>query len=411
MPLLAATESLREKRRDVRIKKINALPVRKRRAVFALLGALVIVLVVTGFLLWQALNRTEVPLVTEEVSRGDIEKTVLATGILKPSVQVNVGAQVNGQLKKLYVRAGDKVTKGQLLAEIDPTLQQSEMRKSEAELDSAVAQKQASLFTLKQYQLELKRQRKMDSEGSGIRSTLEQAQAKVDTQVAQVKVNEAQIVQAQMSLETAKANLGYTRILAPVDGQVLGIVTKEGQTVVSSQTAPTILVLANVDTMTVQTRISETDILKVHAGQPLWFYVVADPKHRYESVMGTLQDAPNDALQDDTASTTSSQQPSAVYYNGVFSVPNHDHVLRTSMTAQVFIVTEQARNVLRLPVVALGEPQGKDQYQVQVVNGKNVEQRLIRVGINDRQFAEVKEGLKEGERVVSLQGSSGAVNG
>lgn len=393
------------------LKKINALPVRKRRAVFALLGALVIVLVVAGFLLWQALNRTEAPLVTEEVSRGDIEKTVLATGILKPSVQVNVGAQVNGQLKKLYVRAGDKVTKGQLLAEIDPTLQQSELRKSEAELDSAVAQKQASLFTLKQYQLELKRQRKMDSEGSGIRSTLEQAQAKVDTQVAQVKVNEAQIVQAQMSLETAKANLGYTRILAPVDGQVLGIVTKEGQTVVSSQTAPTILVLANVDTMTVQTRISETDILKVHAGQPLWFYVVADTKHRYESVMGTLQDAPNDALQDDTASTTSSQQPSAVYYNGVFSVPNHDHVLRTSMTAQVFIVTEQARNVLRLPVVALGEPQGKDQYQVQVLNGKNVEQRLIRVGINDRQFAEVKEGLKEGERVVSLQGSSGAVNG
>ncbi|KAB8308829.1 efflux RND transporter periplasmic adaptor subunit [Rahnella contaminans] len=393
------------------LKKINALPVRKRRAVFALAGALVIVLVVAGFLLWQALNRTEVPLVTEEVSRGDIEKTVLATGILKPSVQVNVGAQVNGQLKKLYVRAGDKVTKGQLLAEIDPTLQQSELRKSEAELDSAVAQKQASLFTLKQYQLELKRQRKMDSEGSGIRSTLEQAQAKVDTQVAQVKVNEAQIVQAQMSLETAKANLGYTRILAPVDGQVLGIVTKEGQTVVSSQTAPTILVLANVDTMTVQTRISETDILKVHAGQPLWFYVVADPKHRYESVMGTLQDAPNDALQDDTASTTSSQQPSAVYYNGVFSVPNHDHVLRTSMTAQVFIVTEQAKNVLRLPVVALGEPQGKDQYQVQVVNGKNVEQRLIRVGINDRQFAEVKEGLKEGERVVALQGSSGAVNG
>ncbi|MBF7980220.1 MULTISPECIES: efflux RND transporter periplasmic adaptor subunit [Rahnella] len=393
------------------LKKINALPVRKRRAVFALLGALVIVLVVAGFLLWQALNRTEVPLVTEEVSRGDIEKTVLATGILKPSVQVNVGAQVNGQLKKLYVRAGDKVTKGQLLAEIDPTLQQSELRKSEAELDSAVAQKQASLFTLKQYQLELKRQRKMDSEGSGIRSTLEQAQAKVDTQVAQVKVNEAQIVQAQMSLETAKANLGYTRILAPVDGQVLGIVTKEGQTVVSSQTAPTILVLANVDTMTVQTRISETDILKVHAGQPLWFYVVADPKHRYESVMGTLQDAPNDALQDDTASTTSSQQPSAVYYNGVFSVPNHDHVLRTSMTAQVFIVTEQARNVLRLPVVALGEPQGKDQYLVQVLNGKTVEQRLIRVGINDRQFAEVKEGLKEGERVVSLQGSSGAVNG
>nr|WP_238484673.1 efflux RND transporter periplasmic adaptor subunit [Rahnella bonaserana] len=367
-------------------------------------------LVAAAYGVHSMMSGTTAPLVSQAIGRGDIEKTVLATGILKPSVQVNVGAQVNGQLKKLYVRAGDRVTKGQLLAEIDPTLQQSELRKSEAELDSAVAQKQASLFTLTQYQLELKRQLQLDRDGSGTKSNLEQAQAKVDTQKAQIKVNEAQIVQAQMALETAKANLGYTRILAPVDGQVLGIVTKEGQTVVSSQTAPTILVLANVDTMTVQTRISETDILKVHPGQPLWFYVVADPKHRYQSVMGTLQDAPNDALQDESASSQT-QQPSAVYYNGVFSVPNPDHLLRTSMTAQVFIVTEQAKNVLRLPVMALGQPLGDDRYQVQVVNGDKTEQRVIRAGINDRQFVEVKDGLREGERVVIMQNEAGTANG
>nr|WP_241018610.1 efflux RND transporter periplasmic adaptor subunit [Pantoea ananatis] len=346
--------------------------------------------------------------ISQAIDRGDIEKTVLATGILKPSVQVNVGAQVNGQLKKLYVRAGDRVTKGQLLAEIDPTLQQSELRKSEAELDSAIAQKQASLFNLTQYQLELKRQRQMDRDGAGTKSSLEQAQARVDTQKAQIKVNEAQIVQAQMALETAKANLGYTRILAPMDGQVLGIVTKEGQTVVSSQTAPTILVLANVDTMTVQTRISETDILKVHPGQPLTFYVVADPKHRYQSVMGTLQGAPDDALQDEGA-RGQPQQSSAVYYNGVFSIPNPDHLLRTAMTAQVFIVTEQAKNVLRLPVMALGQPLDDDLYVVQVVNGKTTEKRLVRVGINDRQFVEVKEGLSEGEHVV-MQNAVGGTN-
>ncbi|WP_233432911.1 MULTISPECIES: efflux RND transporter periplasmic adaptor subunit [Rahnella] len=356
------------------------------------------------------MSGTVAPQVSQAIGRGDIEKTVLATGILKPSAQVNVGAQVNGQLKKLYVRAGDRVTKGQLLAEIDPTLQQSELRKSEAELDSAVAQKQASLYTLRQYQLELKRQLQMDRDGSGTKSNLEQAQAKVDTQKAQIKVNEAQIVQAQMALETAKANLGYTRILAPVDGQVLGIVTKEGQTVVSSQTAPTILVLANVDTMTVQTRISETDILKVHPGQPLWFYVVADPKHRYQSVMGTLQDAPNDALQDESTSSQT-QQPSAVYYNGVFSVPNPGHLLRTSMTAQVFIITEQAKNVLRLPVMALGQPLGDDRYQVQVVNGDKTEPRVIRAGINDRQFVEVKDGLREGEQVVVMQNEAVTANG
>ncbi|PLL99393.1 efflux RND transporter periplasmic adaptor subunit, partial [Klebsiella michiganensis] len=350
------------------------------------------------------------PVAAYVVDRGDIEKTVLATGILKPSVQVNVGAQVNGQLKKLYVRAGDRVTRGQLLAEIDPTLQQSELRKSEAALESAVAQKQASQFTLTQYQLELKRQLRMDRDGSGTKSNLEEAQARVDTQKAQVRVNMAQIVQAQMALETAKANLGYTRIIAPVDGQVLGIVTKEGQTVVSSQTAPTILVLANVDTMTVQTRISETDILKVRPGQPLWFYVVAEPKRRYQSVMGGLQDAPNDALQDDSA-RPQGQQASAVYYNGVFSVPNPDHRLRTAMTAQVFIITEQAKNVLRLPVMALGQPQGANSYHVQVLKGDKVEQRLIQVGINDRQFVEVKEGLKAGDRVVMSQNDAGVANG
>ena len=126
--------------------------------------------------------------------------------------------------------------------------------------------------------------------------------------------------------------------------------------------------------------------------------------------MGGLQDAPNDALQDDSA-RPQGQQASAVYYNGVFSVPNPDHRLRTAMTAQVFIITEQAKNVLRLPVMALGQPQGANSYHVQVLKGDKVEQRLIQVGINDRQFVEVKEGLKAGDRVVMAQNDAGVANG
>lgn len=392
------------------IKQIPALARRHRKTSYAL-AVLVVALAVVGVPgMYRMFSHTAGPVVTQVIERGDIEKTVLATGILKPSVQVNVGAQVNGQLKKLHVQVGDRVTKGQLLAEIDPTLQQSELRKSEAALDIAIAQKQATQVTLNQYDLELKRQLRMDRDGSGTKSDLEEAQARFDTQKAQLLVNEAQIVQAWMALETAKANLGYTQIVAPVDGQVLGIVTREGQTVVSSQTAPTILVLADVDTMTVHTRISETDILKVRPGQPLWFSVVADPKRRYQSVMGTLQDAPNEALQDDSA-RPQGQQASAVYYNGVFSVPNPEHLLRTSMTAQVFIITDQVKNALRLPLMALGQPQGKDRYQVQVMKGDKIEQRRVHVGINDRQFVEVKEGLSEGEHVVIVQNENGAANG
>ncbi|MBU5414584.1 efflux RND transporter periplasmic adaptor subunit [Serratia ureilytica] len=337
---------------------------------------------------------------TARVDRGDIEKSVLATGILKPARQVNVGAQVNGQLKKLYVKPGDRVAQGQLLAEIDPTLQLNELRKSQAELRSAQAQKLASQAQLKQYQLELARQRALARDRAGVASDLEKAQAQHDAQLAQLKVNESQIVQAEVAQETARANLAFTRITAPIDGEVLGIVTQEGQTIVSSQSAPTILVMADVDTMMVHTRISENDILQVRAGQPLWFYVAADPRRRYEGVMGAMQQAPAEALEADPLGRNSSQQTAAVYYNGVFAVANGERRLRTAMTAQVFIITERATGVVRLPMAALGEALDGERYQIRVLEGQRVVARSVRIGKRDRRYAEVLEGVRVGEQVL-----------
>jgi len=359
-----------------------------------------ILMLLAGVVVQQSSSTDQGPVEFVTVSRGDIEKTVLATGTLKPSLQVNVGAQVNGQLTKVHVRQGDQVQKGQLLAEIDPTLQLSELRKSQAELASAEVQKRSAVVTLRQFQLELNRQLRLDREAAGTRSNLEQAQARVATQKAQIEVNQAEIVRAQMSLETAQANLGFTRIGAPIDGVVLGIVTQEGQTIVSSQSAPTILVLADVSTMSVHTRISEADILKVKVGQPLWFHVLAEPQRRYDSQMQAIQDAPTQALQDNNGDNSSQDQPSAVYYNGMFNIANPQGVLRTSMTAQVFVVVEQAKSALLLPVAALGAEQGENRYQVQVLKQGRAESRLIKVGINDRQFVEVLEGLQEGEQVM-----------
>ncbi len=348
------------------------------------------------------LNRAPevLPPQTARVDRGDIEKSVLATGILKPARQVNVGAQVNGQLKKLYVKQGDRVAQGQLLAEIDPTLQLNELRKSQAELRSAQAQKLASQAQLKQYQLELTRQRALARDRAGVASDLEKAQAQHDAQLAQLKVNESQIVQAEVAQETARANLAFTRITAPIDGEVLGIVTQEGQTIVSSQSAPTILVMADVDTMMVHTRISENDILQVRAGQPLWFYVAADPRRRYEGVMGAIQQAPAEALEADPLGRNSSQQTAAVYYNGVFAVANGERRLRTSMTAQVFIVTERATGVVRLPMAALGEALDGERYQIRVLEGQRVVARSVRIGKRDRRYAEVLEGVRVGDQVL-----------
>ncbi|WP_390617251.1 efflux RND transporter periplasmic adaptor subunit [Yersinia aleksiciae] len=380
-----------------------------RRLALILLIALLLV-IGGGVALWLSDSQQAAPPLTETIGRGDIERNVMATGSLKPSLQVNVGAQVNGQLTKLYVKQGDRVTRGQLLAEIDPTLQQNELRKTGAELESAQAQKQAAQALLRQYLLELRRQQTLIKDNSGVKSTLEKAQAQYDSQVAQLRVNEALIVQSQMAMETAKANLAFTRITAPIDGEVLGIVTKEGQTIVSSQSAPTILVLANVDTMTVHTRISETDILKVSVGQPLWFYVVADPERRYESQMDAIQEASAESLREDSTGPQPNQQTSAIYYNGIFTIANRERLLRTSMTAQVFIITAQAKNVLRVPLSALGEQQPNKRYRVQVVNGKQIATRWVSLGLRNAQYAEVKEGLNQGDQVVLMGAPSGATH-
>lgn len=368
--------------------------------------ALALVVAVAGTWVSMASTPTQENLPLETIGTGDIEKVVLVTGVLKPAVQVNVGAQVNGQLRKLYVRQGEKVQKGQLLAEIDPTLQESDLNNTRAQLASAKAQKLSAQATLLRYRQELNRQSMMLREGSGVRSEYEQARAQYDAQVQQIDVSDAQIVQAEMAVKTAQANLSYTRIVAPIDGEVLGIVTREGQTIVSSQTAPTILVLADLDTMQVQTRISEADVQKIRPGQPLRFYVIANPDKRYTSTMGFVQPAPQEALEaPGEGGMGGNQQAMAVYYTGTFEVPNAGRELKTSMTAQVFIQIAEAKNVLRVPVVALGQALDTERYTITTVEDGKTRTRTIRIGINDRQYAEVLEGLQAGDRVVLAQDS------
>lgn len=380
------------------VKPKRSLTTQRLRTLGGLVALLVLIVVISRFI-WQSPTPTLHETVILSVERGDIEKVVMVTGILKPSVQVNVGAQVNGQIRKLYVKQGDKVVKGELLAEIDPTIQQSELKNATARLSSAQAQKRAAEATLIQYIKAYRRQVVMQRDGSGIRSEYEQAQAQYEAQLQQVNVNDALITQSEMDVQTAQANLNFTRIVAPISGEVLGIVANEGQTIVSSQTAPTILVLADLDKMQVQTRISEADIQKIRPGQPLTFYVIADPETHYESTMGYVQPIPPEAL-DESNNNSGGQQSSAIYYNGTFEVDNVDRALKTSMTAQVFIRVAKAEDAIRLPVSALGRAISANQYEVTVINNEKPETRTVTVGLNDRHFVEVLEGINEGERVV-----------
>ncbi|WP_342755620.1 efflux RND transporter periplasmic adaptor subunit [Aquabacterium olei] len=347
--------------------------------------------------------------ITAPVTRQDLEDTVLATGSIQAIQQVDIGAQASGQIRKLHVELGQSIHKGDLVAEIDSTKQQNDLRNAEAQLAVLAAQKRSRQAQLVQYELALQRTQALVKEDAGTRADLEAAQASVDTTRAALAELDAQIEQARIAVDTARTNLGYTRIVAPMDGVVIAVVRKAGQTVNALQSAPTLIKLAQLDTMLIRAQISEADVVKVRPDMPVYFTIMGEPDKRYDARLVAIEPS-TDAEQAETSSTTStsstsSSTTSAIYYNGRFTVPNPEHKLRIDMTAQVSIVASRADNTLTVPATALGA-RGKDgRYTVKVLEGEagqaqRVSQRQVRVGLNNRVQAQVLDGLKEGERVV-----------
>ncbi len=349
------------------------------------------------------------------VTRGAIEQTVMATGTLEPVTLVSVGAQVSGQLTSLKVELGQTVRKGELIAEIDSQPQQNALATAQAQLANVKAQRQEAAASLAQAQLAFQRQSTMLAADATSRADYEAAQASFKAAQAQLASLEAQINQAEVSVRTAQVNLGYTRIVSPIDGTVVAIVTKQGQTVNANQSAPTIVKVGQLGTMTVEAEISEADVIKVRPGQEVYFTVLGAPDRRYTATLRAVEPAPDSLATETTSSSSSSTSSSstAVYYNGLFDVPNTDGDLRTSMTAQVSIVLAKADNALLVPASALQDkrPDGLWRVMVAARPGARPEPRWVKVGINNNVQAQVLSGLSEGEQVVVAEAASGAAAG
>ncbi|HEY9236238.1 MULTISPECIES: efflux RND transporter periplasmic adaptor subunit [Phenylobacterium] len=340
---------------------------------------------------------------TAPVTMGDVEQTVLATGTLEPIELVSVGAQVSGQVTSLKVELGQQVKRGDLIAEIDSQPQQNALRTAQAQVDNARAQRRQAEATLTETTLAFDRQTQMLAADATSRADYEAARAALKTAQGQLAALDAQIAQATVSVETARVNLGYTRIVAPMDGTIIAIVTQEGQTVNANQAAPTIVKLGQLGTMTVKAEISEADVVRVHPGQDVYFTILGQPDQRRYAKLRTVEPAPESFVSETSSASASGSAAtaSAIYYNGLFDVPNPDGLLRTSMTAQVYIVLGQAKGVLTVPSAALGERARDGSYPVQVVldNGKT-ERRRAKIGLNNNITAQVLSGLKAGDRVV-----------
>ncbi|WP_175973407.1 macrolide transporter subunit MacA [Burkholderia sp. BCC1047] len=378
---------------------------RRRRIVLATLA---VVAIAAGVTLKACAPAKHPQYLSAPVTRGDLENAVLATGALQAFRQVDVGAQVSGQLKTLKVKLGDKVTKGQWLAEIDPVISENALRQARASEESLRAQQQSAAAQLTQAELAFRRQQAMLPDDATSRESFEAAKATLDVQRATVASLAAQIRSARIQIETAQANLGYTRIVAPIDGEVVAIVTQEGQTVIAQQQAPVILKLANLDTMTVKAQVSEADVIRVSAGQTAYFTSLGEPDKRHYGKLRAIEPAPQNYADAQSPLGGGGAKPNAaVFYNALFDVPNPEHRLRIAMTAQVNIVLGDARNALIIPAAALGEKRKDGTVAVRVLRADgSTETRHIRIGINNNVRVEVLAGLKDGERVVIGEASA-----
>jgi macrolide-specific efflux system membrane fusion protein len=335
-----------------------------------------------------AFVKTPAKYVTATIERGDVENDIVAAGVLQPLNYVDVGAQTSGQLKSLKVARGDTVEKGQLLAEIDPILNATALASAQAGHLDLTAQRKVKQAQLVLAKLEKIRNDTLLMAGEASVSDRDITKSNYDAAVSTVNSLTAQISVATAAVDAAKANLGYTKITAPIKGDVVSITVLEGQTINDKQAAPTILRIANLDTITVCAQVSEADIVNAKVGQDVYFTILGTPQRRWAGKIRQILPTPE-------------LINNVVFYDVLFDVANQDRVLKIQMTAQVFIILAQAKNVLLIPVAAIGNTASNSATTVRVLkpNGR-VESRSIKIGVKSEIMAEVTEGLQEKDHII-----------
>src|SRR5690606_31227615 len=246
----------------------------------------------------------------------------------------------SGQLEKLHVEVGDVVEAGQLLAEIDARVQFERVNASRASLEGQQAQLDARRSALELARLNSERQQRLWSENATSQLEFDSAMNNLASAEASLVQLEKQIEQSAASLKTEETQLEFARIYAPVAGTVTSIAMNEGRTLNATQQAPTILTIADLQTMTVEAEISEADVAKVKRGMDVYFTTLGSGERRWYSKVRQILPTPK-------------VTNNVVLYTGLFDIENNDGALLPEMTTQVYFVSSAAENVLVVPMGAL----------------------------------------------------------
>ncbi|OBX06820.1 ABC transporter substrate-binding protein [Gallibacterium salpingitidis] len=347
-------------------------------------------------------NQPQTSYFTETVKKTDLQQTVIATGTVRSSKRVEVGARVSGKVEKIYVKLGQQVKKGDLIAQLDSITQENELNIAVAQLASYKAQLAAAQTAYRIAQSNYDRVAKLYKKQASSLNDYETAQNTLESAKATVEQIQAQVKQSEIEVNTATTNLNYTKITSPLDGTVISIPVSEGQTVNANQTTPTIIQVADLDTMLIKPEISEGDITKIKAGMTVKFSTLAEPDEIYTAKIDSVDPAMTTLT--DNEYTESVSDTNAIYYYANVLVPNPEHKLQIGMTTQNTIIIAQKQNVLTVPTLAIHKQAGKS--TVQVLDGNNVIEKTITTGLHDDVNTEVLSGLAEGEKVIVSQSST-----
>ncbi|EPE2661619.1 efflux RND transporter periplasmic adaptor subunit [Escherichia coli] len=335
-----------------------------------------------------------------QVTQGDISNEIVSSGYVYPSQIVKVGAQVDGQIKKILVKEGDFVTKGDILVEVDPAIQKSDLKNKEAQLSNARLLLEVEKIKLYKYKKIFERQRKLKKDGSGIPLDYDEAKSNLEMQFKNVEASKATVLQAETSVESAVTNLEYTTITAPSNGKVISIISSEGQTLVSSQNSPTLLVLANTSIMSIEAQISEADIFKVKKGQHVRFIPSGGESGLvYNGVIESISDVPKDFFSDSSSQSVLGISSSPVFYSCKVYINNDKGKLKTGMRGNVYITGDERKKVLTIPTSALTEVSKQGDNYVLKRTEDGFKKILITTGLRNDDYVEVLNGLKKSDLI------------
>ena len=379
-----------------------------KKRFFILLGLLIAA--GAAYYFFSSNSKQETTYLTESVTRGNVEKTVVASGSVESVNEVDVGAQASGKITKLYVKLGQEIKKGEMIADIDSTTQINTLNTKKAALVSYQAQLKAKKTAYDVALSSYNRLSKLYTQKATSLDSVNTAKSTLDNAKAEMEAIEANIKQAEIEVNTAETNVGYTKITAPMDGTVISVPVSEGQTVNANQTTPTIVTIADLSKMKIKPEISEGDITKVKAGQEVSFTILSDNQTVYHSVIDSVDPA-NTTTSDSSStssstSSSSSSTTSAIYYYANVLIDNPDRTLRIGMTTENNIKIANAKDVLLVSNMAIQKRDGKN--FVNVLNDKNQpEQREVETGVQNDFHTEIKSGLNEGEKVIVSQVANG----